>query len=197
LVNASSTRRTLVVNSQQGTIKAPMTATTEIQVTSEESAQSAVLPARRRRLRRWVVVVAVGATLASTAVLWRTGGPDNRAAEARSGSKALDATAFEDVTGIRVLRVSVVGGGGMVELRFQVLDPAKADIVHDATNPPMIVAESGDPLAQPWHQHSHDRELHSAATYSEILVNQRGVVQRGERVTVLVGPWRLEHMVVQ
>lgn len=105
--------------------------------------------------------------------------------------------AFEEQTGIQILRVVMTAGGGMVDIQYQVLDPDKSLIVHDDENPPTLVDEATDQIiATPFHDHSF-RELHTAVTYHELIMNGGGLLRRGSKVTLTVGESRLEHVVVQ
>lgn len=105
--------------------------------------------------------------------------------------------AFEEQTGIRILRVVMTAGGGIVDIQYQVLDPDKSLIVHDDENPPTLVDEATSQIiATPFHDHSF-RELHTAVTYHELIMNGGGLLRRGSKVTLTVGESRLEHMVVQ
>lgn len=104
---------------------------------------------------------------------------------------------FEEQTGVRILRVVMTSGGGMVDIQYQVLNPDKALIVHDDDNPPTLVDEAnGLLIATPFHEHSF-RELHTAVTYHEIIMNSGGLLQRGSRITLTIGEAKLEHMIVQ
>jgi hypothetical protein len=95
--------------------------------------------------------------------------------------------AFEEQTGIRILRVVMTAGGGMVDIQYQVLDPDKSLIVHDDDNPPTLVEEATNQIiATPFHDHSF-RELHTAVTYHEIIMNGDGLLRRGSKVTLTVG----------
>lgn len=106
--------------------------------------------------------------------------------------------AFEEQTGVRIVRVAVTGGGGMLDLRYQTLDPDKALTVHDRKNPPKLIdAASGETISRPWMQHAHKRDLHTAVTYYQLLMNPRGVVKRGSKVAVVIGDARLENVIVQ
>ena len=105
--------------------------------------------------------------------------------------------AFEEQTGIRVLRVAVTSGGGMIDLQYQVLDPDKSLIVHDDERPPQLIdVASGLVVATPFHNHT-ARELHTAVTYHNIIMNGTGLLQRGSKVTLVVGNSRLENLIVQ
>lgn len=111
--------------------------------------------------------------------------------------QALNHAAFEEETGIRVVRIAMTAGGGMIDLQYRILDPDKALIVHDDDNPPTLVDEaSGWVLATPFHDHSF-RELHTAVTYHELITNGDGLLERGSEVTLTVGDARLEHVLVE
>ena len=105
--------------------------------------------------------------------------------------------AFEEETGIRVIRVAMTAGGGMLDFQYQVVDPDKSLIVHDDDNPPALIDERSDlAFATPFHDHAF-RELHTAVTYHELITNGDGLLGRGSQVTLTVGEARLEHVLVQ
>ena len=104
---------------------------------------------------------------------------------------------FEAETGIRIVWVAIAAGGGMVDLRYQILDPDKSLIVHDDDNPPTLIDEAtGQILATPFHEHGFDL-LQTGVTYSELFVNGGGVLERGDTITITVGDARLEQIMVQ
>ena len=106
--------------------------------------------------------------------------------------------AFEEKTGVRVARVSLTAGAGMIDLRYQVIDPDKAVILHDPQNPPAVIDEkTGKVFDTPWMDHSHKGELHAGVTYYTLLMNSGRVLSKGSKVTVVLGGIRLEHWVVQ
>ena len=110
----------------------------------------------------------------------------------------MDQTAFTEETGVRITRVSVSAGGGMIDLRYQVADPDKAIVVHDDNRPPTIIDErSGTVITRPWHEHSHDREFHTAVIYYELLMNPDGIIDPGSIITIKIGDAVLEHVKVQ
>ena len=105
--------------------------------------------------------------------------------------------AFAEATGIRILRVAIIGNGGMIDLRYQVVDPDKAVVVHDEENPPGFEVEAtGQVINTPYHEHS-IFDAHHAVTYNELIMNPAGVLKRGDKISVLVGAARLENVVVQ
>jgi len=116
--------------------------------------------------------------------------------EARAEAAARQVTAFEDVTGIRVVRVVLTAGGGIVELHYQVLDPDKAVDVHDDEHPPALIDEkTGAIVAVPFHDHAF-RELHTAVTYRQLFMNGGGILHRGSTVKVVVGDAIIERIEV-
>jgi len=107
-------------------------------------------------------------------------------------------TIFTEETGIRVLRAFSTAGGGMIDLRYQVIDPDKAIIVHDTKNPPALLNEATEQtIDRPFHDHSSQTQLRAGATYQEIIVNEGGVIKPGDLITVFIGQSRLEHVLVQ
>ncbi len=110
----------------------------------------------------------------------------------------MDQTAFVEETGIKITLLAVSAGGGMIDLRYQIADPDKAIIVHDDERPPTIIDErTGIVITRPWHEHSHDNELHTAVIYYELLMNPDGIIDPGSTVTIKVGDAVLEHVRVQ
>jgi hypothetical protein len=105
--------------------------------------------------------------------------------------------AFEEFTGVRLVHVAVTGGGGLMDIRYQILDPDKAVVVHDDENPLTIIHEqTGANLYFTLHEHNDD-SFRPAILYSQILMNSAGIVQPGDYVTLEVGEVRLEHLKVQ
>ncbi len=105
--------------------------------------------------------------------------------------------AFEEQTGIRVLRVAMTAAGGMIDLQYQVLNPDLSLIVHDDDSPPTLIDnKSGLLVATPWHDHSF-RELHTAITYHELIMNGGGLLERCSKVTLTLGEAVLEDLIVQ
>lgn len=105
--------------------------------------------------------------------------------------------AFEEQTGIRILRVAMTAGGGVVDIHYRILNPDKALIVHDDENPPTLIDNaSGLLIATPFHDHSF-RELHTGVNYHELIMNGGGLLHRGSRVTLTVGESKLEQVIVE
>jgi hypothetical protein len=101
-------------------------------------------------------------------------------------------------SGVRLVRVAVTGDGGLLDLRYQVVDPSKAVAVHEAQTPPAIIDErTGLVLNRLLMGHAHHGVLKPAVSYYLIFENTGNWVRRGSEVTVLLGNAQVEHVVVK
>ncbi len=103
-----------------------------------------------------------------------------------------------DNTGIRLTQVAISGGGGLIDLRFQVINPDKAASLHDGNTPPMLIDEaSGLVVSNLLMGHSHEQGFQAGVTYYLIFENPGNLVQRGGTVSVLLGPAEVDHVAVR
>jgi len=101
-------------------------------------------------------------------------------------------------SGVTIVYVAVTGGGGLIDLRFKVVDPDKADAVHDENNPPTIVDEAtGLVVNQLLMGHSHTGTFTAGQTYYLIFENPGNIVQSGGTVSVLLGNAEVDHVIVK
>jgi hypothetical protein len=121
------------------------------------------------------------------------------AGDVRAGTTAVTAQDFAAHTGITVNLIGVTAGGGMIEFRYQVVDPDKASLVlHDDTKRPVLVAEdSGATLAMVSRPHSHKAALQLGGTYFFLMANSANALRDGTKVTIIIGDVRLEHVVAR
>ena len=111
---------------------------------------------------------------------------------------AVSAAGLAERSGVRLVRVAVTAGGGLLDLRYQVVDPSKAVTVHEARTPPAIIDErTGLVLNRLLMGHAHHGQLKPAVTYYLIFENTGNWVRRGSEVTVLLGDAQVEHVVVK
>ena len=111
---------------------------------------------------------------------------------------AVTASGLAERSGVRLVRVAVTGGGGLLDLRYQVVDPSKAVAVHEARTPPAIIDErTGLVLNRLLMGHAHHGQLKPAVSYYLIFENTGNWVRRGSEVTVLLGDAQVEHVVVK
>lgn len=115
----------------------------------------------------------------------------------RAASQATRA-AFTEETGVQIVRVALTGGGGIVDLRYQVVDPDKALIVHE--NTPVLVHEETNEVIDTFfmgHRHSGRNRPKAGVTYPLLYVNEQGLVEQGSAVSVVIGNSFLQHVTVR
>jgi hypothetical protein len=112
---------------------------------------------------------------------------------------------IEERWGIRITQLGLTADGGMVDLRYQIVDPNKALPLIESENsnpqnqaPPvaLVAEDSGDrvdsiALMPPKH------DLVPGRTYFLLFHNTRNSISAGRPATVAVGDLQLEHIVVQ
>jgi hypothetical protein len=104
---------------------------------------------------------------------------------------------LQDRVGVRLQTVATTAGGGLIDLRFQVIDPSKAAAVHDDATPPTMVDEAtGLIVNQLLMGHSHTGAFAAGQAYYLVFENPGNLVHQGSKVTVLLGDAQLEHVVV-
>lgn len=105
--------------------------------------------------------------------------------------------AFEDATGVHIVRVVLIMGGGLVGVHYEVLDPDRALILHSEETPPtLIVEKSGRTIPFEFRHHS-QQPLETGRGYRLHFPNRGNAVHRGDLVTIQVGDVQLRHIVVQ
>jgi hypothetical protein len=150
-----------------------------------------VTGAGRRPVRRVLLAVPLAGTALALTV-WAMTPPAPARSPAVVPGVSLSAGDWTRATGLRVDRVAVSGGGGLVDLRYTVVDAVAAR--GHAAHPPMLVDErTGTRVGEPWMGHAHARggpTTEGRAGYA-LLRNPGGVVTPGGSVSVLLGDLRL------
>jgi hypothetical protein len=98
-------------------------------------------------------------------------------------------SAFGQRTGVQLMRVAITGGGGVVDLRYRVIDADRSAVVHDRAQRPVILdQETGELIGEPfmgmWHQHEF---VKPGVTYYQLFVNREGMIRPGDEVAVRLG----------
>ncbi len=170
---------------------------------AQDPAPASPEPAERRRarlrVRPWLAALAGAVVLpvmVTAAITWTAEFTDlfaRNAADARVVSEG----EMEAEYGIRVNLVAVTADGGLVDLRFTVLDKNKADhILHDAATLPELLTANGAVLRAP-QPRAHKLELADGASYFLLFPNSGGLVQAGVPVSVVIDAIRLEPVAAQ
>jgi hypothetical protein len=111
---------------------------------------------------------------------------------------AVSEAGLVEKVGVRIVQVAVTGGGGLIDLRYQVVDPDKAVALHDDDIPPALIDDTtGVVVDQLLMGHSHTGEFASGQTYYLIFENPGNLVQRGSTLSVLLGNAQVDHVPVQ
>jgi hypothetical protein len=147
--------------------------------------------AQQRSMLRLVLCSLVAIALAIGVVSWRLQDRGTRVTAA-PGAKMPASATIEQNWGIRFVALSVLADGGLIELRYQVVDPAKSGRIHvgdaqsDTKNLPVLVEEGTGAKVQSrsvmFHfQHSGDV---SGRLYSIIYGNAGGALKPHTLVTI-------------
>lgn len=161
-------------------------------------------PPGRARTAGFLAGVLVAAGIVALA-LWLPQRASGGSSDARSAAPppqwqrpSVSASGLAERSGVRLVRVAVTGGGGLLDLRYQVVDPSKAVSVHEEQTPPAIIDErTGLVLDRLLMGHAHQGQLKPAVTYYLIFENTGNWVRHGSEVTVLLGDAQVEHVVVK
>jgi hypothetical protein len=147
-------------------------------------------PTRRRPPTAALVVVAV-MVLAVIAGL-------GAVALARGGSEPTvpRSPAVEVAFGVRITSVTVTGDGGLVDLRFVVLDPSKAAALMASRDlaPRLAADHDGEVVFLP--AMTMHRPMTAGRTYFMLYRNTGGIIRSGHEIAILVGnDSRISHVV--
>jgi len=111
---------------------------------------------------------------------------------------AVSSAGLVDRSGVKLTQVAVTGAGGLIDLRYQVIDPNKAAGLHDPATPPAVVDEQTGVVAHDLLMgHSHTAPFVFGETYYLVFDNPGNLVQRGAYVTILLGGVQVEHVLVR
>ncbi len=149
---------------------------------------------RARRWRPWV-----GVLLALVLVFVTARMVAAYRSDVRSGTQVVTVQEFAARTGVNVTLIGVTAGGGMIEFRYQVVDPDKASLLlHQEDRRPVLVAEdTGATLAMLSRPHNHKADVKLGGTYFFLMANANNAIRDGTKVTVIIGDVRLEHVGAQ
>jgi hypothetical protein len=120
------------------------------------------------------------------------------AASAARPARVLAApTAVEIEHGLQIAHVGLTASGGLVDVRFKVLDVAKVRaLLGNATHAPMLIAGDKPPLMAPHNALRGARFIQGQIFYI-LYPNLRNAVQSGAEVVVAMGDVRLGPVTAQ
>lgn len=142
--------------------------------------------ASTRRRRGFLGLVCGGLALVAVFV-WSEARADGDTSAARTAAMPTS-PAIEDRHGVRLLGAHLTAAGGMVQIQYQIIDPAKAESIHDEGVSPVLDA-SGirfDTPGMAGHGHSKETPVAGRTGYV-LLANSRGLLHIGDQVAIVVG----------
>jgi hypothetical protein len=128
---------------------------------------------------------------------WRSWPEGTR--DVREGTTLVDEEGLIARYGIKVTLIGASARGGIVDFRYQVVDPDKASpVVHDDDYLPILIAEdTGQTIGMTAPTHHHNTELELGGTYFFLMANASNAIRPGVPVTLVIGDTRIEHIIAQ
>jgi hypothetical protein len=149
--------------------------------------------AQLRRRRRLLLVLLLAVGLLGVVLVRFTG-----IAGARPGPDVPQDGRMEGALGVRFTRAAVVADGGIVELRYIVLDTQKGSAFqNDVKHPPVLKNEKNGKVAWRTALMKQGHELRPGQTYYILYLNNQNAIRRGDRIRIEAGPHRLAHVPVR
>ncbi|HSJ53697.1 MAG TPA: hypothetical protein VLC52_08085 [Anaerolineae bacterium] len=107
-----------------------------------------------------------------------------------------DSPEMEEKFGVRFSFLAVTADGGMVELRYRVIDEGKAaNFGHYSETAPMLISEDSGKIVDVTIMGLHNHRVEPGRTYYVLYRNTESAIQSGRPVTIAVGDIELEHAV--
>ena len=143
--------------------------------------------------RRWRLAAGVLVVVVALAVVWLASGWLSRPSSVMPTSPAIEAR-----WGVRVTQIGVTADGGMVDMRFIVLNPDKAlDMMQDVNKLPVLIAENSGTVINSSVARAARHDLNPGQTYFLLYRNTEGAIQHGTLVTVKFGNLELQHVIAK
>jgi hypothetical protein len=153
--------------------------------------RGALLGPTRRDKR--VAILLVAAVLAAAGVLGMVGAGRGSAAPTMPTNPAIEAQ-----WGVRISRVAVTADGGIVDVRFVVLDPDKAiSMMKDPANLPVLHPAGAQVVVDQVAQMAVRHDLNPGQTYFLLYQNAGGSVHPGGRMSITFGGLVLPDVVAE
>ncbi|MCU0520513.1 MAG: hypothetical protein MUF84_07470 [Anaerolineae bacterium] len=103
---------------------------------------------------------------------------------------------IEEKFGVRFTFLAVTADGGMVELRYRVIDEGKAaNFGHYSETAPLVISEDDGKIIDVTIMGLHNHRVEPARTYYVLYRNTEGAIKSGRPATIAVGDLSLKHVV--
>jgi hypothetical protein len=106
--------------------------------------------------------------------------------------------AIEETWGIRIKQVALTADGGLIDLRYTVLDPQKAlPLLERLETTPAIEALHGGARVALSRPMAHKHDYSAGRTYYILYRNRDKAIEAGSAVAIVVGDLRLAPVIVR
>jgi hypothetical protein len=113
-------------------------------------------------------------------------------------SSPITADQLEQQYGVRIDVVGLLASGGLIEMRFQVIDADKATALFgDVADMPVLAVEGSTKVLTSAKGMKHQLTLLDGAAYFFLYTNVGNSVHEGSQVSFVINGVRLPHLVVQ
>ena len=110
-----------------------------------------------------------------------------------SDARVVSVAELQEDFGVRFDLIGVTASGGLVDLRFTVLDATKAKtLFHDASSSPALYVEGSGNVLRTRKGMSHRLDLVTGGRYFLLFSNSGGAIQAGTQVSIVIDGVRLE-----
>ena len=157
----------------------------------------AVTRPRRFSVKMGIIGGLVALAIAAGLTVWLNG-PSGGTHAALAASRPVSSKVLEEQYGAKVEMVGILAAGGLIELRFQVVDKDKAIGLFGTTDQmPLLAVEGTDRVLESAKGMKHHMTLLNGGSYFIFYTNAANAVQEGSMVSMVINGVRLEHIVVQ
>lgn len=158
-----------------------------------------------RPLRALLVVAAVAAAGCATAPAPDVAAPATPPAASADKAPTTTAGMVVDAFGVKLMGVRLSGNGYLVDVRYQVLDAAKAQPLLDRSVRPVLIDEATGnrfyvptpPIVGSLRQTARNKVIHTDRTYFMLFANPDRRLQPGSNVTLYVGDQKFANLRVE
>ena len=103
---------------------------------------------------------------------------------------------IEEKFGVRFSLLAVTADGGMIELRYRVIDEGRAaNFGHYTETAPLLIAEDTGDVVDVTIMGLHNHRVEPGRQYYVLYRNTGGAIESGRPVTIALGDLKLEHAV--
>jgi hypothetical protein len=149
----------------------------------------------RFAVKTWTAGVLAALILAAGGIMWFNRPVTNSAV---ASSRPVSAEVLEKQYGAKIETVALLAAGGLIELRFQVVDKDKAMALFGPVDEmPMLAVEGTSKVLESAKGMKHHLTLLNGGSYFIFYTNAGNAVHEGSSVSMVINGVRLEHIVVQ